>query len=87
MGLPKSIEMDIISIIAEVAGVEEDEINSGSKLVEDLEIDSIKAIEIVVAIEKKFNIRIRDEDVPKITTVNQATEVVNSLLDQSASDV
>ena len=87
MGLPKSIEKDIISIIAEVAGVEEDEINSGSKLVEDLEIDSIKAIEIVVAIEKKFNIRIRDEDVPKITTVNQATEVVNSLLDQSASDV
>jgi len=81
MGLPKSIEMDIISIIAEVAGVEEDEINSGSKLVEDLEIDSINAIE------KKFNIRIRDEDVPKITTVNQATEVVNSLLDQSASDV
>jgi acyl carrier protein len=87
VGLTKSIEKDIISIIAEVAGVEEDEINSGSKLVEDLEIDSIKAIEIVVAIEKKFNIRIRDEDVPKITTVNQATEVVNSLLDQSASDV
>ena len=62
-------------------------INSGTKLVEDLEIDSIKAIEIVVAIEKKYNIRIRDEDVPKITTVTQAVEVVNALLDQSAGDV
>jgi acyl carrier protein len=82
-----SIEKNIISIIAEVAGVEEDEINSGTKLVEDLEIDSIKAIEIVVAIEKKYNIRIRDEDVPKITTVNQAVEVVNALLDQPAGDV
>ena len=87
MGLTKSIEKNIISIIAEVAGVEEDEINSGTKLVEDLEIDSIKAIEIVVAIEKKYNIRIRDEDVPKITTVTQAVEVVNALLDQSAGDV
>jgi acyl carrier protein len=82
-----SIEKNIISIIAEVAGVEEDEINSGTKLVEDLEVDSIKAIEIVVAIEKKYNIRIRDEDVPKITTVNQAVEVVNALLDQPAGDV
>jgi acyl carrier protein len=87
VGLTKSIEKNIISIIAEVAGVEEDEINSGTKLVEDLEIDSIKAIEIVVAIEKKYNIRIRDEDVPKITTVTQAVEVVNALLDQSAGDV
>lgn len=87
MGLTKSIEKNIISIIAEVAGVEDDEINSGTKLVEDLEIDSIKAIEIVVAIEKKYNIRIRDEDVPKITTVTQAVEVVNALLDQPAGDV
>jgi acyl carrier protein len=87
MGLQQSLEKDIISIIAEVAGVEEDEINSGSKLVEDLEIDSIKAIEIVVAIEKKYNIRIRDEDVPKITTVNQATEIVDALLAQSAGNV
>jgi acyl carrier protein len=87
VGLTKSIEKNIISIIAEVAGVEEDEINSGTKLVEDLEIDSIKAIEIVVAIEKKYNIRIRDEDVPKITTVTQAVEVVNALLNQPAGDV
>jgi len=87
VGLTKSIEKNIISIIAEVAGVEDDEINSGTKLVEDLEIDSIKAIEIVVAIEKKYNIRIRDEDVPKITTVTQAVEVVNALLDQPAGDV
>jgi len=87
VGLTKSIEKNIISIIAEIAGVEDDEINSGTKLVEDLEIDSIKAIEIVVAIEKKYNIRIRDEDVPKITTVTQAVEVVNALLDQPAGDV
>ena len=30
-----------------------------------LEVDSIKAIEITVAIEKKFKISVRDEDVPE----------------------
>jgi len=46
----------------------------------ELEIDSIKAIEIIVAIEKKYKISIRDEDVPKITTVKEAIELVNTLV-------
>jgi acyl carrier protein len=50
----------------------------------DLEIDSIKAIEITVAIEKKFKISVRDEDVPKIATVKDAVELVNSLLDEKS---
>ena len=54
-------------------------------MADDLEIDSIKAIEITVAIEKKFKISVRDEDVPKITTVNQAVELVNNLLFSVAS--
>ena len=37
-----------------------------------MEIDSIKSIEITVAIEKRFKISIRDEDVPHITTVKEA---------------
>lgn len=75
-----SIEKDIISIIADVSGFEEEEIHLGTKLADELEIDSIKAIEITVAIEKKFRISVRDEDVPKIATVKQAVDLVNSLL-------
>jgi acyl carrier protein len=54
-------------------------------LADELEIDSIKAIEITVAIEKKFKISVRDEDVPKITTVKEAVELVTALLSQSNS--
>jgi acyl carrier protein len=50
-----------------------------------LEVDSIKAIEITVAIEKKFKISVRDEDVPKITTVKDAVELVNKLLPQGSA--
>lgn len=75
-----NIESEIISIIADVSGFEQEEINLNTKLIDELEIDSIKAIEITVAIEKKFKISIRDEDVPKIVTVNDAVELVSNIL-------
>ena len=74
------VEKEIISIISEISGVDENEITPEKNFFKDLEVDSIKAIEITVAIEKKFKISVRDEDVPKITTVKEAVELVNLLL-------
>lgn len=76
------VEKEIISIISGISGVDENEITPEKNFFKDLEVDSIKAIEITVAIEKKFKISVRDEDVPKITTVKEAVELVNILLIQ-----
>jgi acyl carrier protein len=76
------IEKEIISILSEVSGVDVQEIKPDTDLAKDLEIDSIKAIEITVAIEKKFKISVRDEDVPKIMTLRQAVDLVSQLLGQ-----
>jgi acyl carrier protein len=76
------IEKEIISIISDVSGFEQEEITLEKNFFDDLEIDSIKAIEITVAIEKKFKISVRDEDVPNITTVKHAVELVNTLVKQ-----
>jgi acyl carrier protein len=77
-----NVEKEIISIISDVSGFEPEEIKPDTNLQKDLEIDSIKAIEITVAIEKKFKIQVRDEDVPNITTLRQAVELVNALISQ-----
>jgi acyl carrier protein len=77
-----SIEKEIISIISDVSGYDADAIAPDANFFKDLEIDSIKAIEITVAIEKKFKISVRDEDVPKITTVKQAVDLAKLLLEQ-----
>lgn len=77
-----SIEQGIKEIIADVAGVEVEEIKPDTNLTKDLDIDSIRAIEITVAIEKKFKVSVRDEDVPKITTLRQAIDLVAQLLAQ-----
>ena len=79
-----NIKNEIISIISEVSGVEEEQITLESHLANDLEIDSIKAIEIIVAIEKKYKISIRDEDVSQITSVQQIFNLVDTLTRQEA---
>lgn len=77
-----NVEKEIVKIISDVSGLDEEEITPEKNFFNDLEIDSIKAIEITVAIEKKFKISVRDEDVPNITTVKQAVELVNTLINQ-----
>ncbi|HEY6011731.1 MAG TPA: acyl carrier protein [Nitrospirota bacterium] len=79
-----TVEKEIVGIIAEVSGFDEDEITPEKNFFKDLEVDSIKAIEITVAIEKKFKISVRDEDVPKIATVKEAVALVNNLLSQKS---
>jgi len=78
--MSQNMEQEIKAIISEISGYEPEEITPDKNFFDDLEIDSIKAIEITVAIEKKFKISVRDEDVPNITTVRQAVDLVNSLL-------
>lgn len=77
-----NIEKEIVSILSEISGVDESDIKPETDLAKELDIDSIKAIEITVAIEKKFKISVRDEDVPKIMTLRQAVELVGQLLAQ-----
>lgn len=82
-----NVENDIIAIIADVSGQEPEDILPESNFFRDLEVDSIKAIEITVAIEKKFKISVRDEDVPKITCVREAVELTKALLSEKTKNV
>ncbi len=78
--MPNNIETEVISMISDITGFDKQEITPETNLVKDLEVDSIKAIEITVAIEKKFKVSVRDEDVPKIVSVEQAVKLVEKLL-------
>lgn len=83
--MANNIEHEIVSIISDVSGFDPEEIKPDTNLQNELEIDSIKAIEITVAIEKKYKISVRDEDVPNITTLMNAVELVNKLLHEKNS--
>lgn len=60
----------IKSIIAEQLGIDELEtITMETSLVEDLEADSLDAVEVIMALEDEFGIEIPDEEAESFKTV------------------
>ena len=75
-----NLEQELKELIAGAIGREVAELKRDANFWQDLEVDSIKAIEITVAIERKYKISIRDEEIPKISTIGQAVEAVREAL-------
>jgi len=74
--MAKPVEERVKEIIVEQLGVEEDEVNSNSKFIEDLGADSLDTVELVMAFEEEFDLEIPDEDAEKITTVGDAISYI-----------
>ena len=70
-----NLEQEVKELIAEIIEMEPNEIDPDAHLVEDLGMDSMMALEILASLEKKYKIKLPEEDLPKITTVNRAIEV------------
>lgn len=71
-----SIFEDIKPIIVEQLGVEEEEITMESSFIDNLGADSLDIVELVMALEEKFDIVIPDEDAEKIRTVGMAVKYI-----------
>jgi acyl carrier protein len=68
----------IAEIVEEIAGVPAEDIRMEARFVDDLDIDSLSAVEIAVAAQDKFGIEVPDEQLPNLTTVRIAVEYVKS---------
>ncbi|MGB9823525.1 MAG: acyl carrier protein [Candidatus Hydrothermia bacterium] len=76
--------MDIFNALKEIIvdklSVSEDQIKLESRFMEDLGADSLDVVELVMAIEEKFNIEVPDEDAEKIRTVGDAVNYIKARL-------
>ncbi len=64
---------DLVSeIIVEQLGVSREEIVPEASFIDDLGADSLDIVELVMAIEEKFDIEIPDDDAEKIQTIGDA---------------
>ena len=67
-------------IIAEVLNVDADEITMDTTFVDDLGADSLDVFQIIMGIEEEFAIEIPAEKAEKISTVEEAVEMIKSAL-------
>ena len=65
-------------IVAEQLGVEEAQVLTESSFMDDLGADSLDTVELVMALEEKFDIEIPDDQAEKIATVSDAINFINN---------
>ena len=69
---------EIIKIIAGVAEVPEESINSKTNLIADLDLESLDLVTLVSEIENKYQIEIPDKEIKKIQTVEDIVNFLSS---------
>ena len=67
-------------VIAEVLNVDPDEITMETTFMDDLGADSLDVFQIVMGIEEEFDIEIPAEKAEKISTVEEAVELIKGAL-------
>jgi len=65
----------VVKIISEQLGAEESAVKPESKFV-DLGADSLDTVEIMMALEEKFEITLDEEGAEKISTVQEAADLI-----------
>jgi acyl carrier protein len=68
----EEILADLAEIVEEVAGVDKDEVQMDKSFTGDLDVDSLTMVEVVVAAEEKFSVKIPDDAVKDLSTVGDA---------------
>ncbi|HOJ37842.1 MAG TPA: acyl carrier protein [Ignavibacteriales bacterium] len=74
------VEAKVKEIIMDKLGVEESQITPEASFTNDLGADSLDVVELVMAFENEFNIKIDEADQEKVLTVGSAIEYIKSKL-------
>jgi len=66
----------LASVLDEVAGTPADAVVPDASFLDDLDIDSLTMVEVVVACEERFSVRIPDDALEQLSTVGQAVDYI-----------
>ena len=65
-------------LIVETLGCDEEKVTLEASLKEDLEADSLDAVELIMAVEEEFDIEIPDEKAAEIKTVQDIVDYIKA---------
>jgi acyl carrier protein len=76
----EQVILDLIKIIAEELDIDPDGIREDTSLQDDLEADSLDAINVALAIEEKFHVKIDDDTIQRFRTIRDIGENLTRIL-------
>ena len=72
----EEIRAGLADIVTEVTGIPADDVQLDKSFSDDLDIDSLSMVEVVVAAEEHFGVKIPDNEVKKLKTVGDAVAFI-----------
>jgi acyl carrier protein len=72
------IRTGLASILEEVADVSPADVTDEKSFADDLDVDSLSMVEVAMAAEEKFGVKIPDDELPKLKTVGDAVNYIVS---------
>ncbi len=75
-GTQADVLAGLAEVLDEVAGTPADQVTLEASFDKDLDIDSLTMVEVVVACEERFGVRIPDEALESMTTVGDAVAYI-----------
>ena len=73
---PADVLAGLKEIVEEVAGVSASQIELDKNFTDDLDVDSLSMVEVVVAAEERFGVKIPDDAVTDLVTVGDALNFI-----------
>ncbi|MCW2647482.1 MAG: acyl carrier protein [Pseudonocardiales bacterium] len=78
MASADEIRAGLASILEEVADVKAEDVADDKSFTDDLDVDSLSMVEVAMAAEDKFGVKIPDDELPKLKTVGDAVAYIQS---------
>jgi acyl carrier protein len=72
------IRAGLASILNDVADVDAADVSDEKSFVDDLDVDSLSMVEVAMAAEEQFGVKIPDDELPKLKTVGDAVKYIES---------
>ena len=70
------VEAKLVDLLVEELGLDREKITMDARFEEDLDVDSLGVVELLMALEDNFGVKIPDEEAETIGTVGEAVDVV-----------
>ncbi len=67
---------EITELLSEQLNIDKSAITRDSKIIEDLHTDSLDMVEMLIALEDKYDITVPDEDVKNLDTIGKLVDYV-----------
>jgi acyl carrier protein len=74
------IESKLTDLLVDELGIDRDSITLNARFEEDLDVDSLGVVELLMALEDNFGVKIPDEEAEQIATVGEAVDLVEKKL-------